>query len=106
MGNKNRKMNSNIINELVETTHFTTDEMFSYYKEFIKNHPSGYMTPEEYKIFYSKLFPSDVGKTCEYLFFNFDSNRDGMIDFKELITALSIKTHGTLEDKVRNYIIS
>ena len=49
MGNKNRKMNLNIINELVETTHFTTDEMLSYYKEFIKNHPSGYMTPEEYK---------------------------------------------------------
>ena len=49
----------------------------------------------------SKLFPyGDASKFCEHLFRNYDTNKDGKIEFKELIIGLSIKAHGSLEDKV------
>lgn len=47
------------------------------------------------------MFPyGDASKFCEHLFRNYDTNKDGKIEFKELIIGLSIKAHGSLEDKV------
>ena len=72
------------------------------YKCFLKDCPSGVLDKAEFARIYKQFFPfGDPTPLAEYVFNVFDENKNGSIDFKEFICALSITSRGRLDEKLR-----
>merc|ERR1712107_679170 len=50
---------------------------------------------------YSQCFPSGNARDfCDHIFRTFDTDRNGFIDFKEFLLAISVTSGGTPEEKL------
>ena len=56
---------------------------------------------QEFCQLYRRFFPfGDPTKFACYIFNAFDVNRDGRVEFREFVTALSVTSRGTTEEKL------
>lgn len=101
MGARGTKLTPEEIRELQKATYFDKKELQKWYRDFMKDCPSGQLHQEEFERIYQQFFPfGDPSKFAAFVFKVFDKNADGCISFKEFITALSITSRGTLDEKL------
>lgn len=101
MGNNKSKARRRIVRALTTSTNFTERELRIWYKEFIKEYPDGKLERHEFNEVCSHFFPyGDTSIFSNFFFTIFDQNKDEVIDFDEFITAVSMTSRGTLEEKI------
>lgn len=103
MGNQALALRPEVLADLEGSTAFTAEEIREYYRNFIKDCPSGRMTMslDDLISAYSKIFPDgDAAKFAQHIFNQFDTDHSGRIDFREFLSALSIQLKGTLEERL------
>ncbi|XP_068695068.1 neuronal calcium sensor 1-like [Montipora capricornis] len=101
MGHKGSKLSQDEIRELLKSTYFDKKELQKWYRDFMKDCPSGELKQEEFQKIYQQFFPfGDPSKFAAFVFKVFDKNSDGSINFIEFITALSITSRGSLDEKL------
>ncbi|KAE9549670.1 hypothetical protein FO519_007112 [Halicephalobus sp. NKZ332] len=97
----NKKLNPQELEELENCTYFSRKELRKWYKDFVRDCPSGELKLDEFQSIYKQFFPNgDPSKFAEFVFGVFDYNKDGHISFKEFIMALSITSRGTIDEKL------
>merc|ERR1711936_418102 len=86
---------------LVANTHYTEDTISDWYKGFKQDCPDGKLSPGSFMKIYSKCFPMGNAKEfCEHVFRTFDTDKNGVIDFKEFLLAIDVTSSGTPEEKL------
>jgi len=102
MGKSQSKLSPEQLADLQKNTYFDKKELQQWYKGFRKDCPSGQLNKTEFCQIYKQFFPfGDPTEFADYVFNVFDENKNGTIDFKEFIVALSITSRGRLEEKLR-----
>ncbi|KAK9449563.1 uncharacterized protein V1518DRAFT_416358 [Limtongia smithiae] len=101
MGKAQSKLSVEQLQELQQSTYFDRRELQQWYKDFVRDCPSGQLTRPQFQKIYKQFFPfGDPTAFAEYVFNVFDNDSSGSIDFKEFICALSITARGSVEEKL------
>merc|ERR1711955_180596 len=104
MGNKSSK-GDRLTKEDLEflRTHTRYDEgtIQEWYRGFKQDCPDGKLDPTAFMKIYSKCFPSgNAGEFCDHVFRTFDSDKNGVIDFKEFLLSIDVNSSGSPEEKL------
>ncbi|TPX54681.1 hypothetical protein PhCBS80983_g05845 [Powellomyces hirtus] len=101
MGKANSKLSGEQLQELQRCTNFDKKELQQWYKGFMKDCPTGSLDRTEFQKIYKQFFPfGDPSLFADFVFNVFDENKNGLIDFKEFISALSVTSRGRLDEKL------
>eukprot|EP01121_Diplochlamys_sp_Union-15-3_P019235 TRINITY_DN719_c0_g1_i1.p1 TRINITY_DN719_c0_g1~~TRINITY_DN719_c0_g1_i1.p1 ORF type:complete len:207 (-),score=58.44 TRINITY_DN719_c0_g1_i1:31-606(-) len=100
MGNsQSGRLTKDELEDLHKKTHFTQKELKDMYKQFKKETPQGVINKKEFKEVMKAMGVAEP--FLQDLLFNvFDANKDGSINFQEFVSALSIMTRGTNDEKI------
>ena len=86
---------------LVLNTHYDKATICDFYKGFISDCPGGKLNPDNFCQIYSKCFPAGNAKEfCGHVFRTFDTDKNGVIDFKEFLLSIDVTSSGTPEEKL------
>ncbi|KAL3319488.1 hypothetical protein Ciccas_001855 [Cichlidogyrus casuarinus] len=101
MGQKQTRIKADVVEYLLENTHFTYSEIISWHTNFLKDCPSGIITITDFERIFVNFFPyGDVDLFAKSLFNLFDLNHDNVIDFQEFMIALNITSKGSYQEKL------
>ena len=89
------------LSELLEITKFKKKDLKRWYKKFIKDYPEGRLDVKRFHELYSRIYQTNYSNhLAEHIFNSLDRNKDGFVTFTELMSAISVTSHGTLRAKL------
>lgn len=89
------------INELINKTKFSKEEIRHLYRTFKQDSPSGQVNKEHFAAIFSTLFPTgECYRYSIFLFRNIDRANTGTIGFEDLLTTFSLLIHGSIEERL------
>jgi len=101
MGKSNSKLSTNELDDLLQCTHFNRKEIKQWYRGFLKDCPTGKMDRTAFLTLYKQFFPfGDPTEFSTFVFDVFDHDKNGSIDFKEFMCALSVASRGKTDEKL------
>ncbi|ORY98502.1 calcium-binding protein NCS-1 [Syncephalastrum racemosum] len=101
MGKAQSKLSPEQLSDLQKCTNFEKKELQQWYKGFLKDCPSGQLDKGAFQKIYKQFFPfGDPSRFADYVFNVFDGDKNGTIDFKEFICALSVTSRGHVDEKL------
>ena len=110
MGNAEQKMGCTQVKPILteydksyiaEMTSATAEQVTERYNEFLKMHPTGQITQDEFKSMIKTCYPeADTVALERHIFRMYDMNMDGSIDFKEFMILLYVMSAGTPEQNL------
>merc|ERR1719419_1833289 len=99
---KKKKLSSEDLKELEDTTYFSAKELSRWYRQYLREYPSGFLNLQELKKLYENFFPDgEADRFVVHAFRTFDTDSNDRIDFPELMRALSVTGRGSFEDQLR-----
>ncbi|XP_060069905.1 neurocalcin homolog [Ylistrum balloti] len=102
MGNSSNKgLSRNEIRQLKRECDFSEAEIKEWYGEYQQSKKGRYLTVNEFKDVYSKMYGSDAGQFAEHVFRTFDLNGDGKVDFREFLIGLSVTSTDNIDQKLK-----
>ena len=85
----------------MRNTHYDKATILDFYKGFMSDCPEGKLNPENFCEIYSKCFPRGNAKEfCGHVFRTFDTDKNGVIDFKEFLLSIDVTSSGTPQEKL------
>merc|ERR1712179_555192 len=101
-GKKSKGLSVEDLDYLKRRVSFSTEEIVDWHKEYRKfcNH-GRYMTVEQFKKVYARIFDGDASSFAEHVFRTFDHNGDGKVDFKEFLIGLSFTASANKDKKLK-----
>merc|ERR1711936_1212052 len=86
---------------LEQNTSYDKDTICDFYKGFMADCPEGKLNPDTFCDIYGKGFPTGNAKEfCKHVFRTFDSDKNGVIDFKEFLVSINVTSSGSPEQKL------
>merc|ERR1711887_69783 len=86
---------------LEHNTSYDKDTICDFYKGFMADCPEGKLTPATFCEIYGKCFPTGNAKEfCNHVFRTFDSDKNGVIDFKEFLVSINVTSSGSPKQKL------
>ena len=86
---------------LLSHTAYNEATITGYYEGFMTDCPAGKLSPSTFCQMYSKCFPAGNAKEfCDHVFRTFDTDKNGVIDFKEFLLAIDVNCSGNPEEKL------
>ena len=115
MGQKHSSIPDEMLHRLRTETKFTENELSLWYKEFMKDNPTGTISRTDLKLVYNYIFPfseesgsqdreNDKGREQMFTLVEkiFDDNGDGNIDFVEFVRGVALVSGGCyFEDRLK-----
>eukprot|EP00090_Calanus_glacialis_P029491 TRINITY_DN47312_c0_g1_i1.p1 TRINITY_DN47312_c0_g1~~TRINITY_DN47312_c0_g1_i1.p1 ORF type:complete len:193 (+),score=65.41 TRINITY_DN47312_c0_g1_i1:184-762(+) len=87
---------------LVKYTNMKEEEVKEHYENFITNHPKGKMDKSSFTEMMNLCYPdSNKDNIQKHIFRMYDSNMDGIIDFREFMLVVYIMSSGTPEENLK-----
>ncbi|GMT07196.1 hypothetical protein PENTCL1PPCAC_29370 [Pristionchus entomophagus] len=89
------------LDQVVDETHFSKNEVRSIYRAFKETSPNAVINKEILREKFGELFPhGDIEHYSDLLFETFDNDGNGTINFQEFVRALSVLCRGTIDEKL------
>ena len=83
-------------------TRYDENTINNWYKGFIQDCPNGKLTPAKFVEMFQILLPSvNAEQFSEHVFRTFDTDKNGYINFIELLLAIDVTSAGTAEKKLK-----
>jgi len=102
MGKSQSKLSPEVLADIQKKTYFDRKEIEQWYKGFQKDCPTGSLDKDEFCKIYKQFFPfGDPTIFAQHVFNVFDADKNGQIEFKEFICALSVTSRGHLDEKLK-----
>ncbi|XP_043120845.1 guanylyl cyclase inhibitory protein [Puntigrus tetrazona] len=77
-------------------------ELYEWFRKFLNECPSGLITLHEFRRhFCNGTVGKESAEYAEQIFRTLDNNGDGVVDFREYVTAISMLIEGTTVEKLR-----
>eukprot|EP00762_Andalucia_godoyi_P001703 ANDGO_07101.mRNA.1 Calcium-binding protein NCSA len=99
MGNQRSMMKKDELDQLVAASHFSREELQQLHKQFMDEAPTGIVSRKDFTGLASVMGIRDPFMV-DLVFSSFDLNRDGAIEFTEVILAMSCMMRGSPDEKL------
>ncbi|KAI8837423.1 calcium-binding protein NCS-1 [Chytriomyces cf. hyalinus JEL632] len=100
MGKATSKLSNEDASYLEGSTHFNRKELQQWYKGFMSECPTGGISRTQFNDLFKQFFPfGDSNAYADHAFNMFDADKNGVVDFREFMRAISITSKGSLDEK-------
>ena len=102
LGNIRKKLTEGDLDHLAKILDVEKSLIKEKHQKFLSYHPDGVISKKSFNSMFRSCFPSgDIKNMSKHVWRMFDTNQDGLIDFREFIKVLYVMNEGSSEDNLK-----